>query len=92
MTIEGALTDLQILIDSESIPVWAKPSLKKVKETVEMEIGERKTGKWIFVQPLQNDYPGIYMCSCCHHGSYDINPKTWKACPNCTTLMEVDND
>jgi len=37
MTIEGAIADLQNLIDSEGIPFWAKPSLQKVKETVEME-------------------------------------------------------
>lgn len=47
MTIEGAIADLQNLIDSEGIPFWAKPSLQKVMETVEAEreryIEERKT-------------------------------------------------
>ncbi len=51
MTIEGAIVDLQNLIDSDGIPFWAKPSLQKVMETVEAErernIEERKTGKWI---------------------------------------------
>lgn len=37
MTIEGAIADLQNLIDNEDIPFWAKPSLRKIKETVEME-------------------------------------------------------
>ena len=37
MTIEGAIVDLQNLIDSEEIPFWAKPSLQKVLETVEAE-------------------------------------------------------
>ncbi len=37
MTIEGAIADLQNLIDSEGIPFWAKPSLQKVMETVEEE-------------------------------------------------------
>lgn len=58
----------------------------------EMEKEERKKGKWIFVHPLQFNDSGAYMCSCCHHGSYDINPKTWKACPHCTALMEVDDE
>ncbi len=51
MTIEGAIAQLQDLIDNDGIPFWAKPSLKKVKETVEMEreqqIEERKTGRWV---------------------------------------------
>lgn len=37
MTIEGAIVDLQNLIDSDGIPFWAKPSLQKVMETVEAE-------------------------------------------------------
>ena len=37
MTIEGAIVELQNLIDSEEIPFWEKPSLRKVKETVEDE-------------------------------------------------------
>lgn len=37
MTIEGAIAQLQELIDNEGIPFWAKPSLQKVKETVEAE-------------------------------------------------------
>ena len=54
MTIEGAIAQLQELIDNDEIPFWAKPSLQKIKETVEMEREqyiktrqERKTGKWI---------------------------------------------
>lgn len=37
MTIEGAIVDIQNLIDSDGIPFWAKPSLQKVLETVEAE-------------------------------------------------------
>lgn len=90
MTIEGALTDLQNLIDIDEIPVWAKPSLRKIKETVEMEIGERKTGKWLLIHPLQEDDDGAYECSCCKSGSWEVDPATWKACPWCTALMEVE--
>lgn len=51
----------------------------------------RRTGKWVFVHPLQDDDCGGYMCSCCNHGSYSVDPKTWKACPWCTALMEVED-
>lgn len=37
MTIEGAIVDLQNLIDDDGIPFWAKPSLQKILETVEAE-------------------------------------------------------
>lgn len=37
MTIEGAIAQLQELIDNDGIPFWAKPSLQKVMETVESE-------------------------------------------------------
>ena len=37
MTIEGAIADLQNLIDNDGIPFWAKPSLQKILETVEAE-------------------------------------------------------
>lgn len=44
MTLKGAIADLQNLIDSEGIPFWAKPSLQKVKETIEEELQkEEKT-------------------------------------------------
>ena len=46
MTIEGAIVDLQNLIDSEEIPFWAKPSLRKILETVE---AEREEHLWISV-------------------------------------------
>lgn len=44
MTLKGAMVDLQNLIDSDGIPFWAKPSLQKIKETVEEELRkEEKT-------------------------------------------------
>jgi len=51
---------------------------------------ERKKGKWILVHPLQDDDGGAYVCSCCKTGSWEIDPATWKACPWCTALMEVE--
>lgn len=53
-------------------------------------IEERKTGKWVLAHPLQENDGGAYVCSCCKSGSYEVIPKTWKACPWCTALMEGD--
>ena len=46
MTIQGALNDLSNLINSSDIPIYYKPSLKKIKETIELEI-QPKMGEWI---------------------------------------------
>lgn len=59
-------------------------------ETAKKEFAERKTGKWVLAHPLQENDGGAYVCSCCKSGSYEVIPKTWKACPWCTALMEVD--
>lgn len=81
MTIEGAIAQLQELIDNDGIPFWAKPSLQKVMETVEAEreqhIKERNTGRW-------ND-DGT--CSFC--GTYSsLNLSKVKYCPECGAKME----
>lgn len=52
---------------------------------------ERKKGKWVLVHPLQDDDGGAYVCSCCGTGSWEIDPTTWRACPWCTNLMEVED-
>ena len=51
---------------------------------------ERKTGKWIYVHPLQEDDGGAYKCSCCSSGSWVVDPTTWRACPWCMALMETE--
>ena len=98
MTIEGAIVQLQELIDNNGIPFWAKPSLQKVMETVEMEREqyieaqqERKTGKWISATTSKG-----WHCSECVNN----DPETGKwvevfdfrypYCPNCGAKMEVD--
>ena len=37
MTIQGAIEDLNNLINAKDIPVYYKPSLEKIKETIELE-------------------------------------------------------
>ena len=70
------------------------------KHGKEVEFVKRKTGKWIKVHGYCT--PGgdpVWACSECgkgvhvygiEHGTYgaDISDGQWKACPNCSALME----
>ena len=92
---------MQELIDNDGIPFWAKPSLQKVMETVEMEreqhikaLPERKTGKWIN-EGQYAPYHGedAFYCSLCgghviewETQVYGMNPY----CKWCGAKMEVD--
>lgn len=38
MTIQGAIAELNNLINAKDIPVYYKPSLKKIKKTIELEL------------------------------------------------------
>ena len=58
MTIEGAIAQLQELIDNDGIPFWAKPSLQKVMETVE---AEREEHRWIPVTESLPEKEGAYI-------------------------------
>ena len=43
MTIGGAIAELQNLIDAEDVPFYYKGGIKKVIETIQMEMADRKT-------------------------------------------------
>jgi len=45
MTIQGAIAELNNLIKADDIPVYYKPSLEKIKETIELEFAELKGEK-----------------------------------------------
>lgn len=96
MTIEGAIAQLQELIDNDEIPFWAKPSLQNVMETVEMEreqrIEESKTGKWI-------NHKDEHQCSICgevvigevYDGEWGSNG-IYEYCPYCGARMKGEGD
>lgn len=91
MTIEGAIAQLQELIDNDEIPFWAKPSLQKVMETIEMEreqnIDKRKAYKWIVWQDCEGK-TRTFTCPICGN-----EKRSWRAsnyCENCGERMEVD--
>lgn len=43
MTIQGAIVELQNLLDADDVPFYYKGGIEKVIETIQMEIADRKT-------------------------------------------------
>ena len=58
MTIEGVIAELQGLIDNPDMPVYMKPSIKKIIETVEQE---RKRHLWILYSERLPEESGLYL-------------------------------
>ena len=43
MTIQGAIAELQNLLDADDVPFYYKGGIEKVIETIQMEMADRKT-------------------------------------------------
>ena len=43
MTIQGAIAELQYLLEVDDVPFYYKGSIEKVIETIQMEMADRKT-------------------------------------------------
>lgn len=67
MTIGGALSDLNNLLNADDIPCYYKPSIKAVMDTIALE-QEPKTGHWIEHEWEEMREKGYYRCSVCNHG------------------------
>lgn len=97
----GRLIDVLELKRSISASVLSEDG-KRIFDIIDEQptIEERKTGKWVKVHGYCT--PGgdpVWCCSECgkgvhvygiEHGTYgaDISDGQWKACPNCSALME----
>lgn len=68
MTYQGAIDELKSLENNSSMPDWFKPTIKKVRETMEMDGRENIHGEWIFSDECrEHGY-----CSICGYGSIDL--------------------
>lgn len=43
MTIQGAIADLQYLLEADDVPFYYKGGIEKIIETIQMEMADRKT-------------------------------------------------
>ena len=87
MTIGGALSDLNNLLKADDIPVYYKPSIKAVMDTIALSSSENpKKGKWKYVKKEDS-----YKCSLCgfpcHKDNLGAIPT--KYCAGCGAVMEV---
>lgn len=51
MTIQGAIAELQNLLEVDDIPFYYKGGIEKVIETIQMELADRPRGEWILLEP-----------------------------------------
>ena len=64
MTYQGAIDELKSLENNESMPDWFKPTLKKVRETMEMDGRENVEGEWIPVSERLPEKFRFVNCTC----------------------------
>ena len=85
MTIGGAISELNNLLKADDIPIYYKPSIKKVIETIEQE---PKTGYWVEL-PTHESQSGLpwYECSECNSERCIAALRDFKYCPNCGAKM-----
>ena len=84
MTIGGAISDLNNLLNADDIPFYYKPSIKKVIETIEQE---PKIGHWIKSRDCYGNYH--FTCPFCEHDIATKYADTWEDnyCSNCGAKM-----
>ena len=94
MTLQGTIEELNNLINAKDIPIFYKPSLEHIKETIELELKEQKTGHWIEGQTNNSKIHNI-LCSNCSegypskgHANSQYTGEKFKFCPNCGAKMK----
>ena len=82
MTYQGAVDELKSLENNEFMPDWSKPTIKKVRETMEMDGRENIHGEWIDKDGV-SDY---FYCSKCDYKEHYSRCSYF--CPNCGATMK----
>lgn len=81
MTLRGAIQQLRELHGNDDIPIYVKPAISKVIETLEMDAQELRHGRWILGG--EEGWPK-WTCSVCGgdgRGDYTF-------CPWCGASMD----
>ena len=84
MTYQGAIDELKSLENNSLMPDWFKPTIKKIRETMEMDGRENVKGEW--EEWKHGKYEGIPICSNCKHG-FPFGFHQYNFCPNCGADM-----
>ena len=80
MTIQGAIAELQNLLEVDDVPFYYKGGIEKVIETIQMELADRKTEPTISKMEQVEDEPQTDCNGCKFVGTYD----TEFPCANCS--------
>ena len=96
MTIQGAIAELQNLLNAEDVPFYYKGGIQKVIETIQMEMvaeqTEPKCGEWIAKTENCHSH---WVCSKCGAWAlleYNEQMCLSNFCPNCGARMKGADD
>lgn len=92
MTIQGAIAELQNLINAEDIPCYYKGGIKKVIETIQMDLPiepKRPKGEWERISFPDGE---VMECTNCGYRDWvDVwEEESRNFCPNCGADMRGD--
>lgn len=85
MTIQGAISELQNLLDADDIPFYYKGGIEKVIETITIDAEPVRHGEWI---EQEDDYHHYWECSECGMGVGLDDIRHF--CPNCGAKMDKE--
>ncbi len=84
MTLNEAIKQLHELRCNEDVPVYLKPAIAEVINTLLMDAQEVRYGWWVDVE----GYEGLlYRCSACEDERYKHTTVKYPYCPYCGALM-----
>lgn len=93
MTLLGAIKQLQELQNSEDMPIYYKPVIAEIINTLSMDAQEVKHGHWI-VHKLGYSDDYYFECSHCHaddiYGDEYEDECDFEYCPRCGAIMDEE--
>lgn len=85
MTLNGAIKQLHELRSAKDMPIYYKPAIAEIINTLLMDAREEKHGKWIGIDDYPHETWECDQCGCIYEEMPSWTPNY---CPNCGARME----